>query len=361
MDKKDLKIGLALSGGGIRAVIFHLGVMQYLAENSLLENVTHISSVSGASMCVGLIYCNNGLVFPDSKTYLSKTLPSIRDIILNKNLQSSSILDAIFNFGLFKKANVIATSLEKYWNIYGDFSKLPKLPLWTINCTAYETGKNFHFSQEIIGDWAFGFIKNRDYPLSHAIASSAAFPFLIGTFQVDTSAFDWCDINNNDITPPSKTLNLWDGGVYDNLGLEPIYKMEKGGFYVDNVNFCILSNAGRAISFENKDKLNLTRIVDVTTDQIAILRARNFKDFINRNKNGLFVKMGRDAVNVAIKTGASVDLGKELAKDMLSKELCDKVGLYPTTLKSPSVDDYELILKHGYESVKCARLCYGFI
>lgn len=361
MQKKDLKIGLALSGGGIRAIIFHLGVMQYLAENDLLENVTHISSVSGASMCIGLIYCNNDLTFPDSKTFLSTILPCLKDIILNKNLQSSSIADAIFNFDLFEKANVIATSLEKYWNIYGDFSKLKNVPIWTINCTSYETGKNFHFSQEVIGDWAFGFMKNRDYPLSHAIASSAAFPFLIGTFAIDTSMFQWCDIANNDITPPSKTLNLWDGGVYDNLGLEPIYKMEKDGYYADNVNFCILSNAGRSISFENKDKLDLLRIVDITTDQIAILRARNFKDFINRNKNGLFIKMGRDAVNVAIKTNRSVEFGKELAKDMLSKELCDKVGQYPTTLTSPSKEDYELILRHGYESAKCSRLCYGFI
>ena len=54
-------IGIALSGGGIRATIFHLGLFKWLAENGLLEEVKRVSSVSGASLCVGLIYAHNGL------------------------------------------------------------------------------------------------------------------------------------------------------------------------------------------------------------------------------------------------------------------------------------------------------------
>ena len=54
-------IGIALSGGGIRATIFHLGLFKWLAENELLEEVKRVSSVSGASLCVGLIYTHNDL------------------------------------------------------------------------------------------------------------------------------------------------------------------------------------------------------------------------------------------------------------------------------------------------------------
>ena len=49
-------IGIALSGGGIRATIFHLGLFKWLAENELLEEVKRVSSVSGASLCVGFIH-----------------------------------------------------------------------------------------------------------------------------------------------------------------------------------------------------------------------------------------------------------------------------------------------------------------
>ena len=47
-----MKIGLALSGGGFRATIYHLGVLARLAEQNRLEEVTFISTVSGGSLCL---------------------------------------------------------------------------------------------------------------------------------------------------------------------------------------------------------------------------------------------------------------------------------------------------------------------
>ena len=59
-----MKIGLALSGGGFRASIFHMGVLKYLAEKNKLEEISYISSVSGGSLLIGLIYSlnNNKLI-----------------------------------------------------------------------------------------------------------------------------------------------------------------------------------------------------------------------------------------------------------------------------------------------------------
>ncbi|UJF33947.1 patatin-like phospholipase family protein [Paenibacillus hexagrammi] len=48
-------IGLALSGGGYRASLFHLGVMARLADDGLLNKVRVISSVSGGSI-IGAYY-----------------------------------------------------------------------------------------------------------------------------------------------------------------------------------------------------------------------------------------------------------------------------------------------------------------
>ena len=50
MPKKPKDIGLALSGGGFRATLFHLGVIQQLYDAGLLKRVTHICSVSGGSI-----------------------------------------------------------------------------------------------------------------------------------------------------------------------------------------------------------------------------------------------------------------------------------------------------------------------
>lgn len=42
-----MRIGLALSGGGTRAAVFHLGVLRRLAVDGRLEQITKLSTVSG--------------------------------------------------------------------------------------------------------------------------------------------------------------------------------------------------------------------------------------------------------------------------------------------------------------------------
>src|SRR5215470_17877676 len=44
------KIGLALSGGGFRATLYHLGLTRFLRDANLLSQVTHITAVSGGSI-----------------------------------------------------------------------------------------------------------------------------------------------------------------------------------------------------------------------------------------------------------------------------------------------------------------------
>jgi predicted acylesterase/phospholipase RssA len=44
------KIGLALSGGGFRASLYHLGLIRFLRDAGLLSQVSHITSVSGGSI-----------------------------------------------------------------------------------------------------------------------------------------------------------------------------------------------------------------------------------------------------------------------------------------------------------------------
>jgi predicted acylesterase/phospholipase RssA len=44
------RLGLALSGGGFRAVLYHLGLVRFLRDAGILPRVTHISSVSGGSI-----------------------------------------------------------------------------------------------------------------------------------------------------------------------------------------------------------------------------------------------------------------------------------------------------------------------
>ena len=49
-DKTEVGIALCLSGGGYRAMIFHLGALMRLNELGFLTRLSRISSVSGKSL-----------------------------------------------------------------------------------------------------------------------------------------------------------------------------------------------------------------------------------------------------------------------------------------------------------------------
>src|SRR5258708_16734590 len=53
-----MKIGLALSGGGFRATLYHLGLVRFLRDSGILPQVTHITSVSGGSIMAAHLALN---------------------------------------------------------------------------------------------------------------------------------------------------------------------------------------------------------------------------------------------------------------------------------------------------------------
>jgi hypothetical protein len=44
------KIGVALSGGGFRASLYHVALVRFLRDAGILPQVTHVTSVSGGSV-----------------------------------------------------------------------------------------------------------------------------------------------------------------------------------------------------------------------------------------------------------------------------------------------------------------------
>ena len=56
MPQSSEKIGLALSGGGLRASFFHIGLLAQMAEQGVLKSVAVISTVSGGSIIGALYY-----------------------------------------------------------------------------------------------------------------------------------------------------------------------------------------------------------------------------------------------------------------------------------------------------------------
>jgi predicted acylesterase/phospholipase RssA len=74
----DVPIAIALSGGGFRATLFHLGVLRFLQENDLLRRVGYVCSVSGGSILAAHLALNWGGYLSDFEQEAEKLLNFIR-------------------------------------------------------------------------------------------------------------------------------------------------------------------------------------------------------------------------------------------------------------------------------------------
>lgn len=332
-----MKIGITLSGGGVRALIFHLGVLKRLADEKLLEEINQISTVSGGSLGTGLIYKINEYKWPSSNKFLNDTLPKIKDTLINKNLQRRLALLSIFQGKLVKpRGNLLAFALGKFWGIKATLGDLKDRPKWWINATCYETGKNWIFSKEYVGDYKYTKTKLTDkFKLNTALAASAAFPGLIGPVVFRPN---W---------GTKEKLHLWDGGVYDNLGSEVFYKPYKG--LVKDIDMLFVSDAGSLFQSQKRCFVKSPlRLIDITMSQIRGLRSRMLVNYFKRKKDsGCYLQIGNTMKYIL--TNAKVPIPIDLEEKMLSEDAVTKVADYSTNLKKVKEVDFERIMRHGYE------------
>ena len=142
-----MRLALALSGGGVRAAVFHLGVLQRLALDELLERTTFLSTVSGGSLVTGLILCRNHHRWPGSEEFLEAVSPRVAECLTTATLQWSyvwRVFAAPWRLAQ-GRAGILARQLEAQWGIAGSLRDLSPTPRWFVNATCYETGKNWRF------------------------------------------------------------------------------------------------------------------------------------------------------------------------------------------------------------------------
>lgn len=375
-----MKIGLSLSGGGFRATVFHLGLLARLAEEKHLEEVTFLSTVSGGSLCIGLVYAINDFSWPSSSDFIDKILPKAREVITTHDLQLSLIWRVIQSpLRIFKtRADDLSTLMRKIWGVTINLSDLPKQPRWMINATCYETGKNWRFERFRMGDYIFGYTYDTNIPLSDALAASAGFPGLIGPLVFNTRPYSWFKyldkgIGVKDLMDPEshikrktkKTeptyakLHLWDGGVYDNLGLEGLHNFVEG--WREGVDFLIVSDAsGRPKTAKYYWWKALLRIISgIMMNQVRSLRARAVLErLINHKDKGSYLKTGNTCKYVLTDAGRKDEIAR-LCPHCLSKKEADSVANMETKISRLSEEEYNMLFRHGYEVADYTLYAYN--
>jgi len=270
------KTGLALSGGGLRASLFHIGVLGRLAELDLLRHVDVISTVSGGSIIGAYYYLKVKALLegrrsdplqPCRAAYIQLVREIEVDFLqaVQKNLRMRAFLDRRKNARMFREGYSSTDRMAELYteHLYapvqgatGIFLKdlpidpaafpapadgLPyKIPTLILNATALNTGHLWQFTGAFVGEEMSRYNRQAsqmpvmpklyfDSPeltpvqrltldwltLGQAVAASCCVP---GLFEPLCLSGLYTSQAGEDIA-----IRLVDGGVFDNQGLVSLF------------------------------------------------------------------------------------------------------------------------------------------
>lgn len=272
------RLGLALSGGGFRASLFHVGVLARMAALGLLRHVEAISTVSGGSIIGALYYIHVKRLLEakadaaiEDQDYAAILERIERDFLegVQRNIRMRTFLDPLKNLRMsranYSRSDRIGELYDEvfYRPVLGPGRRTPvtmrelriqpagetadfhplrdnarrraKVPILLVNATTLNTGHNWRFEASRMGEpprrvkVARDVDKNlrlrrppsyeaitprqQDIELGLAVAASACVPGIFHPLAI------------SDLYPEGIRVQLVDGGVHDNQGIEGLLDM----------------------------------------------------------------------------------------------------------------------------------------
>ncbi|MFL5832505.1 MAG: patatin-like phospholipase family protein [Solirubrobacterales bacterium] len=229
-------IGLCLSGGGYRAMLFHAGALWRLNELGYLKRLTRVSSVSGGSIAaavLGLHWAN--LEFEPSGPGGAPVATNLEDQVFAplRGLAAHTLDVPAVLAGMLLPGVTINTRLTAAYrrHLFGtatlqDLPNDEEGPRFVINATNLQSGVLWRFSRPYMADYRVGCVEEPTVTLADAVAASSAFPPILAPARMRFDEDQYVPKSGEELqTPPFTTRpTLADGGVYDNLGLETAWK-----------------------------------------------------------------------------------------------------------------------------------------
>ena len=303
------KLGLALSGGGFRTALFHIGTLLRMAELGVLKHVEAISTVSGGSIVGAVFYLRLlelvrarrgpiededlvGLVEEIARTFPVGVSANVRVRALtsyarivqmaqpdySRSDRVAELYDRHFFGGIVGDATEPLTMIQLGERLEGIAIGKPAdgaMPELLINATSLTTGRAWHFSATTMGeapligqaadiDRVTRFVRPARYadltsprpaeiPLSIAVAASSALPG--GLHPMSISGMYEDDIR----------IQLTDGGVHDNQGA--------GSLLLADCTDLVVSDTGGQMADEPKARTSFLAVL-LRTQQILYGRVR---------------------------------------------------------------------------------------
>lgn len=234
--KPESGMGLCLSGGGYRAMLFHVGALWRLNELGYLKQLTRVSSVSGGSIAAALLgqrwskleFTGVGPGGHPVATNLEAEVVTPLRLLAASTLDVPAVLTGMLLPGTTINA-MLASAYRRHLFGAATLQDLPsdgEGPRFVINATNLQSGVLWRFSRPYMADYRVGMISEPTVSLAEAVAASSAFPPILAPARFRFAEDQYDPDSGEDLqTPPFTTRpTLADGGVYDNLGLETAWK-----------------------------------------------------------------------------------------------------------------------------------------
>jgi NTE family protein len=333
-------MGLCLSGGGYRAMLFHLGVIWRLNELGLLRKLVRISSVSGGSITAGILGLKWKSLTFDGANIATNLEPLVVQPI--RNLADTTIDEGSIIKGILLPRETVADEIAAEYrkHLFGN-ATLQDLPLdaegprFVINATNVQTKVLWRFSKRFMGDYRVGLIRNPTVELAIAVGASSAFPPFLSPVELKLRPSDFDPAIKGDLQfePYTSDVILTDGGVYDNLGLETVWK---------TYDTILVSDGGGATADEPKPKRewleHAYRVVNLLNNQVGSLRKRQvIGSYQVKLRKGTYWGMRTDILNYQLPTAMPCPFNQTLA-----------LANTPTRLKRLDGVLQERIINWGY-------------
>jgi predicted acylesterase/phospholipase RssA len=336
------KSGLALSGGGFRAALYHIGVLARLAELDMLRNIEVLSCVSGGSIIGAHYYLEIKHLLetkPDNDIQKADYIRIVGKISgeflkgVQRNLRTRVISNWWDNFRLFwdpgysrslrlgrlyerdifsratgvnrkKEKRIMLNKLfihprqkeggltyqQSWFNPkYDNWRRKNKVPILLLNATTLNTGHNWQFSASWMGESPFTVQKidgnDRLRRMYYKDGPFVKKPFRremrLGYAVAASSAVPGLfDPFQLDKLYPGYKVSLVDGGVHDNQGV--------AGLLEQDCTVMLVSDASGQMVTETQVADNPLS-VPMRANDILMERVRNaeYQDLETRRRTGL--------------------------------------------------------------------------
>lgn len=343
-------IALCLSGGGLRATLFHLGLIRALRDHGFgdgpaLQRIREIYSVSGGSILAAHLiqhwqsYCGDEAAFAEQEKKIRDfARRNVRDRVLRRWVASLSIASRTPLLQAEYRSLLGRGTLAECYPDAG-----PRPPRLHILATSFKTGELCSFSCD-----RFEIVRRKDkkwttvtedgsrLPLTYAVAASSAFPPMFPPLALTHTMLG--------VAPKDEfPLYLSDGGVYDNLGFEKFLADQSSG--ASKATMLIGSNAGGSFKTEAKTRFAGPFSRNMRANDIMMRRVlEGTEDAIQRLPDVRYVP---------------VKIGDTSEDANLSPDIQRELRSVRTDLDHFGPDLADLLIDHGYRIGAAALLAQG--